>query len=264
MRVPLTVWMTVTAVVTALLMWPSAARAGVEEEIAELRREVAEIKKEVGEIKNLLQGALKPQIPPKITAAVSVAGKPTLGREDAPVTLVEFSDYQCPFCGRHFSTVFPILKKDYIETGKLRYVFRDFPIAGLHPQAKKAHEAARCAGEQNRYWEMHDMLFENSKDLSVPALKAYAIKIALEGDQFNACLESGKYGGEVEKEILEGTQAGVSGTPAFFIGSSGSGEKLTGTMVNGAQTLARFQQVIEEILKIANQADNKLKGEVRR
>src|SRR5262249_25070646 len=146
---------------------------------------------ELVEIKNLLQGELKVQSPPKTTATVRISGRPNLGREDAPVTLVEFSDYQCPFCKRHFSTVYPALKKDYIDTGKLRYVFRDFPIANLHPQAKKAHEAAYCAREQNRYWEMHDLLFENSKDLSVPALKGYATKIALNDDQFNACLESG-------------------------------------------------------------------------
>jgi protein-disulfide isomerase len=193
MRFRVIVWMTVAAVVVAPLVGPDASRAGVEEEIAELRREVAEIKKQVGEIKNLLQGALKPQSPPKVTAAVGVSGRPSLGRQDAPVTLVKFSDYQCPFCKRHFSTVYPILKKDYIDTGKLRYVFRDFPIAGLHPQAQKAHEAAYCPGEQSKYWEMHDILFDNSQDLSIPALKRYATKIALNGDQFNACLESGKY-----------------------------------------------------------------------
>jgi protein-disulfide isomerase len=254
------------AVAPALVLRPGPAHAGVEEEIGELRKELAEIRKEVGEIKNLLQSALKPQSPPKITASVSISGKPSLGRQDAPVTLVEFSDYQCPFCKRHFSTVYPILKKDYIDTGKLRYVFRDFPIAGLHPQAQKAHEAAYCAGEQKKYWEMHDMLFENSQDLSVSALKGYATKIALNNDQFSACLESGKYTGEIEKEISEGTQAGVSGTPAFFIGPSGSGEKITGTLVSGAQPLTRFKQVIEDLLKVANQADKSMpkNEEVRR
>jgi protein-disulfide isomerase len=124
-------------------------------------------------------------------------------------------------CKRHFSTVYPLLKKDYIDRGKLRYVFRDFPIAGLHPQAKKAHEAAYCAGEQNNYWGMHDILFENSKDLSIPALKGYAEKIGLNEEQFNACLESGKYAGAIDKEIAEGTMAGVTGTPAFIIGRAG-------------------------------------------
>ena len=262
MRFRVIVWMIVAAVVVALLLGPDSSRAGVEEEIAELRREVAEIKKEVAEIKSLLQGALKPQSPPKVTAAVAVSGRPSLGRKDAPVTLVEFSDYQCPFCKRHFSTVYPIIKKDYIDTGKLRYVFRDFPIASLHPQAQKAHEAAYCGREQNRYWEMHEILFENSQDLSVPALKRYATKIALNEDRFNACLESGKYAGEIEKEIAEGTQVGVNGTPAFFIGPSGSGEKIAGTMVTGAQPLATFKQVIDGLL-IASQAE-KSKSEKER
>jgi protein-disulfide isomerase len=157
---------------------------------------------------------------------------------------------QAPFLKR-----LSILKKEYIETGKLRYVFRDFPITNLHPQAQKAHEAARCAGEQNRYWEMHGMLFENAKDFSVSVLKEHATKIALNGDQFTACLESGKYAGEIKKEITEGTQAGVNGTPAFFIGLSESGEKITGTMVSGAQPLDRFKQVIDDLLKVASQAD---------
>jgi protein-disulfide isomerase len=242
-------------VAAALVPWPSVAHAGVEEEIRELRKELAEIKKEVGEIKNLLQGAVKPQVPQKVTAAVGVSGRPSLGRQDAPVTLVEFSDYQCPFCKRHFSTVYPVLKKDYIDTGKLRYVFRDFPIPNLHPQAKKAHEAAYCAGEQNKYWEMHELLFENSQDFSVPALKSYATKIALKHDHFDACLESGKYSGDIDKEITEGSAAGVSGTPTFFIGPSGSGHKIIGTVLSGAQPLARFKQVIDDLLKVPAQTD---------
>ena len=181
MKLTVSIWATVVPLVGLLLVSPGAGQAGVEEELAALRKELAEIKKELGEIKNLLSVAFKAQSPPKTIALVNVSGKPSLGRQDAPVTLVEFSDYQCPFCKRHFSSVYPILKKEYIETGKLRYVFRDFPIAILHPQAQKAHEAARCAGEQNIYWEMHDMLFENAKDFSVSALKGHATKIALNG-----------------------------------------------------------------------------------
>jgi len=256
MRLIVSIWMITAAVVTSLTIFPSVARGGVDEEIVGLRKELADIKKELAEIKNILQGALKPQIPSKITASVGVTDRPSLGSQNAPVTLVEFSDYQCPFCRRHFSTVYPILKKEYIDTGKLRYVFRDFPIASIHPQAPKAHESAWCAKEQNRYWEMHDILFKNSQDLSVPALKTYATKIALNAERFNACLESGKYTGEIEKEIAEATRAGVNGTPAFFIGSTGSGEKITGTLVSGAQPLARFKQVIDDLLRTArNQQD---------
>ncbi len=246
----------IAAIAAALLLWPSSSRAGVEEEIAKLRRELAEIKKDIAEIKSILilQGRSRARRPSKVTAEVSVSGKPSLGRDDASVTMVEFSDYQCPFCKRHFLTVLPIIKKEYIDTGKVRYVFRDFPIASLHPQAKKGHEAAYCAGEQNKYWEMHDTLFKNSKDFSVPALNRYAQKIGLDGDKFNNCLQSGKYASRVEKEIAEGVKAGVRGTPSFFIGPSGSGERITGTMVRGAQPLNRFRQVIENVLKAASKA----------
>ncbi len=193
------VLVTIAAIVAALLLWPSSSQAGVEEEIAKLRSELAEIKKDIAEIKSILilQGRPRPRRPSRVTAEVSVLGKPSLGREDAPVTMVEFSDYQCPFCKRHFLTVLPIIKKEYIDTGKIRYVFRDFPIASLHPQAKKGHEAAYCAREQNKYWEMHDTLFENSKDFSVPALKRYAQGIGLDGDRFNTCLQSRKYASKI-------------------------------------------------------------------
>ncbi len=256
LKLKVSVLATIAAIAAALLLWPSSSRAGVEEEIAKLRRELAEIKKDIAEIKSILilQGRSRARRPSKVTAEVSVSGKPSLGREDAPVTMVEFSDYQCPFCKRHFLTVLPIIKKEYIDTGKVRYVFRDFPIASLHPQAKKGHEAAYCAGEQNKYWEMHDTLFKNSKDFSVPALNRYAQKIGLDGDKFNNCLQSGKYASRVEKEIAEGVKAGVRGTPSFFIGPSGSGERITGTMVRGAQPLNRFRQVIENVLKAASKA----------
>ncbi len=256
LKLKVSVLAAIAAIAAALLLWPSSSRAGVEEEIAKLRRELAEIKKDIAEIKSILilQGRSRARRPSKVTAEVSVSGKPSLGRDDASVTMVEFSDYQCPFCKRHFLTVLPIIKKEYIDTGKVRYVFRDFPIASLHPQAKKGHEAAYCAGEQNKYWEMHDTLFKNSKDFSVPALNRYAQKIGLDGDKFNNCLQSGKYASRVEKEIAEGVKAGVRGTPSFFIGPSGSGERITGTMVRGAQPLNRFRQVIENVLKAASKA----------
>ncbi|MFQ5897911.1 MAG: DsbA family protein [Candidatus Methylomirabilia bacterium] len=248
-------WMTAAAMAAALVVWPAASGAEVEEEIAGLRKELAEIKRELAEIKGLLrtilEGARRARRPRRVTAEVSVSGRPSLGRPDAPVTMVEFSDYQCPFCKRHLSTVHPIIKKAYIDTGKLRYVFRDFPIASLHPRAKKAHEAAHCAGEQDHYWEMHDILFENSRDFSVAALKRYAQRIGLGGARFGECLQSGKYASVIEREIAEGTKAGVRGTPSFVIGPSGSGGTITGTIVRGAQPLARFRQVIENALKAA-------------
>ncbi len=260
LRLQRPIWMATAVIAAALLVSPTAGHAGVEEEIAGLRKELAEIKKDMAEIKgmlqNILQGARRARRPQRTTAEVSVSGRPSLGRQDAPVTMVEFSDFQCPFCKRHVSTVFPIIKKEYIDTGKLKYVFRDFPIASLHPQAKKAHEAAHCAREQNQYWEMHHILFENPKDFSVPSLKRYAQEIGLEGETFDDCLQSNTYAREIENEIAEGTKAGLRGTPSFVIGPSASGEKITGTIVRGAQPLARFKQEIESALKTASKGNS--------
>jgi len=252
LRLKAVIWVTLAVIVAAPLVWIDTSHSGVEEEIAKLRKELAGIKKDLAEIKAILQRTARPRRPSKVIAEVSISGKPSLGQEGAPVTMVEFSDYQCPYCNRHTSTVFPIIKKEYIDTGKVRYVFRDFPIASLHPQAKKGHEAAHCAGEQNKYWEMHETLFKNSKDFSVPALNRYAQGIGLDGDRFNNCLQGEKYASRIEKEIAAGAKAGVRGTPSFFIGPSGSGEKITGTMVRGAQPVAKFRQVLDSVLKAAS------------
>lgn len=252
----------IAVLVTALLACPGASQAGVEEEIVGLRKELADIKKELGDIKKdlaeiqgIIQRARRAQSGMRGTARVSVSGKASLGSPDAPVTMVEFSDYQCPFCKRYVTMVFPAIKKNYIDTGKLKYIFSDFPIATLHPQAPKAHEAAHCAGEQNQYWAMHDILFENSKDLSVPSLKRYAEEVGLDGNQFNDCLQTGRYAGKVNQEIAEGRKAGMSGTPSFVIGPSGSGEQITGTVVVGAQHAATFNQVIDKALQAVSKTN---------
>ncbi len=169
-----------------------------------------------------------------------------LGDPDAPVTMVEFSDYQCPFCLRYFQETLPDLKKNYVDTGKVRYVFKDFPIAQIHPQAAKAAEAARCAGEQEGYWEMHDRLFQgqqaewqNNPD-AVNVFKSYAKELDLDTAAFDACLDSGKYADAVAANLDEGIRAGVTGTPAFFI---------NGEPVSGAQPYAVFEQIINSQLQ---------------
>lgn len=242
-------WVTETAFIVLLLGWPGVGLAGIEEDITSLRTDMAEMKKDLAEIKKLLQGAIKGRAPAPTTASVSINGRPTLGKADAPVTIVEFSDYQCPYCQRFATTVFAKLKRDYIDTGKVRYVFRDFPLTQIHPQAAKAHEGAHCAGEHEKYWEMHDVLFQKQKDLSIPSLKQYAQDMGLDAEAFGGCLDSGKYQADIQKDVAVGTKAGVRGTPSFIIGKSGSGEAITGTLVRGAQPFARFQQVIAAVQK---------------
>ena len=162
------------------------------------------------------QGGVAPSGPVR----TSVADAPSLGRADAPVTLVEFSDFQCPFCGRFFATTLPALKQDYIDTGKLRYVFRDFPLDQLHPNARTAAVAAHCAGEQGKYWDMHDVLFQNQRALAPPQLAEYARAVGVAGPEFEQCVASGRYAPQIERGLTDGA------APSRWrrsVGSSSSG-----------------------------------------
>ena len=168
-------------------------------------------------------------------AQVSVDDDAVLGKSDAPVTMIEFTDYQCPFCERHFTQTYPQIKKDYVDTGKVKLVVRDFPLS-FHENAQKAAEAAECAGEQNKYWEMHDKLFQNQQALDVASLKTYAQQIGLNTAKFNSCLDSGQMASEIRKDMTDGQSYGVQGTPAFFI---------NGKLVSGAQPYAAFKSAID-------------------
>jgi protein-disulfide isomerase len=178
----------------------------------------------------------------------SIADAPSLGRSDAPVTIVEFSDYQCPFCQRFFATTLSALKKEYVETGKVRYVFRDYPIDQLHPHARKAAEAAHCAGEQGKYWEMHDILFQNAKALAVPQLGVHARAIGLDSTAFDACLADGRHAARVERGIADAAAAGVQGTPGFVIGRTTNSDVIEGMPIRGAQPLDAFRHLIDRAL----------------
>jgi protein-disulfide isomerase len=221
---------------------------------SELRREVEAIKKEVSEIRKALdelRQSIQRSTPPPRPAApakVSVVNKPALGKPDAPVTLVEFSDYQCPFCRRHVTSTFVELKKDYVDSGKVRYVYRDFPIDQIHPEARKAAEAAHCAGDQGKYWEMHEVLFAKQRQLKPEDLKVHAGAIGVDRATFDACLDQGKYAKAVNDDEAAGTSVGVTGTPTFFIGKTGADGTIEGTRLVGAQPMAAFRRVIDQLL----------------
>jgi protein-disulfide isomerase len=195
--------------------------------------------------------ALAQQRPAQVAAGavrVSVAGAPMLGRPDAPVTLVEFSDYQCPFCQRFFLATLPTIKRDYIDAGKLRYLFLDFPLERIHPQAREAAVAAHCAGEQGKFWEMHDLLFQHQEALDPPRLREYGRRLGLDGPAFDACLASDKYAARIKQEIAEGIAAGVEGTPSFVVGKTRPGDSVEGALIVGAQPMEVFRQIIDQLL----------------
>lgn len=217
-------------------------------DLAQIRTELEEVKKELKAIREFLQRRAQAS-PPNRVAKVSIAGNPVKGKKDAPLTLVEFSDYQCPFCSRFFTATLPTLTKEYIDTGKLRYAFRDFPLDRIHPEARKAAEAARCAGDQGKYWEMHDMLFQNQKALQMDKLKGYAQGLDLDLTAFNACLENGKYKAAVQKDLDDGVGVGVRGTPTFVLGKTGPDDTIQGVVISGAQPFPVFRQEIERLLQ---------------
>ena len=177
---------------------------------------------------------LKP--PPIQRIEVSIQGAPFKGGEKAPVTIVEFSDFHCPFCKR----VVPTLAQLESKYGdKVKLVFRDFPIDSLHPGASKAHEAARCANEQGKFWAYHDKLFTNPPKSSPEIFKGFAKEVGLEPVAFETCLGSGKHQAAIKKDVEEGQRLGETGTPAFFI---------NGRLLSGAQPLEAFARVIDEEL----------------
>ena len=145
---------------------------------------------------------------------VATAGHPSRGPADAVVTIVEFSDFECPFCGALFPAL-KALEKSYPDT--VRLVYRQFPLTSIHPYAQKAGEASLCALEQGRFWEMHDSLFGFQEDLRVESLKQRAAELNLDVAAFNACLDSGSQAARIKKDMEEGAKAGVSGTPTLFV-----------------------------------------------
>lgn len=172
-------------------------------------------------------------VPPKV--AVEATG-PSKGPQDAPITIVEFSDYQCPFCVRAEPTVKEVLAA---YPGKVRLVHRDYPLPS-HDLAPKAAEAAHCAGDQQKYWEMHDRLYAANGKLAVAELKTYAKEVGVDQAKFDKCLDSGEKATLVAFHQKAGEEAGVTGTPAFFV---------NGRLISGAQPLDAFKAVIDEELK---------------
>ena len=169
-----------------------------------------------------------------------------LGRSDAPLVMVEYTDYQCSFCNRFSATTFPELKKQYIDTGKLRFISRDFPLE-FHPHALKAAQANRCAGEQDRFWQLKDALMKNSARLTPELITSLARSDAgLDMAKFQACMDGGSYLAEIRDNIAAATAVGINGTPSFVIGKM-AGDYLDGYLLVGAQPFASFDRILKEL-----------------
>ena len=169
---------------------------------------------------------------------IEIGDAPIKGDKNAPVTIIEFSDYQCPFCSRFYSDTLSQIDEQYIKTGKVKFAYKDFPLS-FHPLAQKSAEAAKCVRDQDGdegYWALHDKIFENQGSLSLDNLKQWAREVGADGGEFDTCLDSGKFASDVQAEFREGQGAGVRGTPAFFV---------NGKLLSGAQPFVAFKQAID-------------------
>lgn len=252
-----------STVLALALLAQNEAQAETSSELKDLQKEVRalrhgqeEIKKDLAEIKKLLQQrpAAGPGQPAFQPADLVVGKSPVLGEASAPVTLVEFSDYQCPFCKRNATEVMPELVKQYVDNGKVRIVMREMPIENIHQFALGAANAALCAREQGQYWAMHDLLFANQQKLQADDIKAYAVTIGLDAAAFDSCLAESRFANEIKADQAEGQKLGISGTPSFVAGltdKNDSNKVHVTEFIRGAQPLANFQQTLDKLLKSA-------------
>ena len=207
-----------------------------------------EILKELKAIHQLLERLATPQAPPPRASSgklTNLTNARALGRPDAPLTMVEFTDLQCPYCRQYATVTFDLIKKNWIDTGKLRYISRDFPL-DIHPLAMAAARAARCAGEQGKFWEMRTTLMKNANLLSPDYITATAESLKLDGKAFAACAASPKYDADIQAEATTGFQLGVEGTPTFLLGRT-QPDSVEGPLVVGALPYAYFDAKLKEL-----------------
>jgi len=234
----------------------SAVDAAILEELKAIRQVLEKIEKQ-----GLAGGQKRPARP--TTATIAIESKPVMGSETAPVTVVEFADYQCPYCLRFTKTTFPYLKRDYIDTGKVRWVALNLPLP-FHKDARKAAQAAHCAGEQGKFWEMREQLFRNPQKLAAEHLPGHAASAGVaDAEAFNACLASDRHLDDIDQDAKDASAVRLTGTPSFIIGKTAS-DKITGDVVIGAQPLNVFNAAIKKALgedTTAQQPAGKAKGE---
>lgn len=254
-----------TVALGLILIGTNCWAASTKQEVQELRSQVealqqgqADIQKDLDEIKKLLQQgarAAAPGEPAFVEQEVSIGPSPYKGQANATVTLIEYSDYQCPFCARHYRDVMPTLESEYVDSGKLKYVMRENPITSIHPNAFHASLAALCAGDQGLYWDMHNWLFDNQRELAVDNIKAFAATMDMDAATFNQCLDDRKHEEQVNDDLASGSKLGVRGTPGFVLGLTDPNDPdkaMMVTYIKGAQPLDNFKRAIDELLDSAD------------
>ncbi len=232
------------------ILQPGATTAELGNQVEGLKAGQAAILQELASLSRSRLGPGRRQ-GPRRNVVLEASGAEVMGDAKARVAIIEFSDYQCPFCRRHFRNTMPKLLEDYVGTGKVKYVLRDFPLSSIHPEAFAAAMAARCAGDQGKYKEMHDRFFAKQRSLKQADWVAHAKAVGLDLSVFNQCMDSKKYEAAVAEDMKTGIAAGVTGTPTFFIGpldADGTSMR-AGNIVTGAQPYRVFQRALDSPLE---------------
>jgi len=215
------------------------------------RQQADEILNELRQIRQLLEKQAKapgqPQGEQITRAKVNLDGFAMLGSKDAPITMVEFTDYQCPFCQRFHLSTFGELKKNYIDTGKVRFYSRDMPL-DFHPNALRAAQAARCGGEQGQFWSLRSVMGANPDKLDMDHILGFAADLKMDGTKLRTCVESEKYKDSVQTDVMEAMKLGATGTPTFVIGKS-TPEGVDGELMIGALPYPMFDAKLKELQK---------------
>jgi protein-disulfide isomerase len=254
-------WILATCAI--LFAAPAFAQESTQEDVQSLRSEIdalratqAAMRQDLQDLKALLlrgqADTLGASNRPAGDVELSLDGAVFKGSAQAPLVLVEFSDFRCPFCNRYATTTYPRILREYVDTGHLRYAFVHFPIESLHPDSFRAHLAAACAADQGRFWEMHDRLFAQSQSTDVAALTVVATAVGADPAAFRRCVESQTHAAAIREGIKLGSGAGVVGTPTFLLGTVGAGNSFKAVkMIAGAKPYEVFAQAIEERLAAA-------------
>lgn len=237
---------TILTILILLLIGALGISAWTLSQVSELKTEIASLTKEVETLKKSPVKRQKKPEPPR-EVIVSIDDDPVKGDLNAPVTLVEFSDYQCPYCRKFHNQVLKKIEEDYIKTGKVKYVFRDFPL-GFHKKAIPAAVAANCAGDQDKYWLLNDFLFDNPRKLDTEQVLEAAKDMDLDYARFEACLKDNNHEAEVKKDMSEGSKYGVRGTPSVFLGKSGDDKEFKGIYLRGFRPYEFYKAEIDKLL----------------
>ena len=228
---------------------PLAAQPAAEQGMT--RQQGDQILQELRQIRQLLERQAKPAAPqeeaPTKAKISDLSGVSMLGSKDAPLTIVEFTDYQCPFCQRFHVTAFNEIKKAYIDTGKARFFSKDMPL-DFHPNAMRAAMAARCAAEQNKFWELRNVMGANPNSLDMEHIVGFAADLKMDTAALRTCVDSNKYKDPVQTDVLEAMKIGANGTPTFVIGKS-VGNGVDGELVVGAMPFQMFDAKLKELSK---------------